>query len=520
VTAPSYQLDDEQQEQLQELSSKDVERLRNRAKTSLYFLSKAVLGYDQVEERAHGALCAFMTNEEANRRLVLMPRGHLKTTLCTISDSIRLSLINPNVRVLIQNEVFDNASLMLQELQGHWEKGAFLRQLFPELAPAKFSGPGTDWSKVACSINRTANFKESTYTASGSGGSPQSQHFGYIKNDDLIGEKHKESVAEMDKAKRWVDAMRPLLDRLDDQIDFYGTRKTLSDVYAHIMEVYGEALAVFLREPIENGTPIFSKMPLEELLKIQINTPEVWAYDYANNPIGKGGLDWGQGPLRNYAVSDNGEWYMLQHHLTGEQVRWHKSELDIVITVDPNSGKLHAPDKPAIVAHGCTPEEQILVLETWSERVQPDPFVKQIVQMMLKWRPRVTGIENAGTANALFYCEKEIFDNGYALATPIELKPENRDKESRIRSALDQPLKARRIYVQSHMKSLISQVTLFPQLGVHNWDEIDALAYGPRLYRPGMRLNDMEQEEEAVGKVLQMRGRTGYGSARSHLTRH
>jgi hypothetical protein len=519
MTAPAFVLDDEQQEQMQELSGKQIEQLRNRAKTSLYFLAKAVLGYNQVEERAHGALCAFMTNEESNRRLVLMPRGHLKTTLCTISDSIRLSLIDPNVRILIQNEVFDNASLMLQELQGHWEKGAMLRQLFPELAPNKFSGPGTDWSKVACSINRDANFKESTYTASGSGGSPQSQHFGKIKNDDLIGEKHKESVAEMDKAKRWVDAMRPLLDRLDDQIDFYGTRKTLSDVYAHIMTVYGDALAVFLREPIENGTPIFSKMPLEELLKIQINTPEVWAYDYANNPIGKGGLDWGQGQLRNYAVSDNGEWYILQHHLTGEQVRWHKSELDIVITIDPNSGKLHAPDKPAIVVHGCTPDEQILVLESWSERVQPDPLVKQAHRMQAKWRPRVTGIENAGTANTMYYLEKEREDTGEYYGSLIELKPENRDKEVRIRTALDQPLKARRIYVQAHMKGLISQVTLFPQLGVHNWDEIDALAYGPRLYRPGMRLTDLEDEGNAVTKVLQMRGRTGYGARPNYGSR-
>jgi hypothetical protein len=507
-------LEPEQQEIYDELSSTDIERLRNRCKTSPYFLGKAILGYNQIEEEAHGALCSFLVNETSNRRLVLMPRGHLKTTICTITDSIRLSIKDPNVRILIQNEVFENASLMLQELQGHWEKGALLRQTFPELVPSRFSGPGTDWSKVACSINRTANFKESTYTASGSGGSPQSQHFNKIKGDDLIGENHRKSVALMDAAKQWVNAMRPLLDRLDDGIDFYGTRKALDDVYAHIEQVYGDNLAIFFREPIENGKPIFSKMPMEELMKIMVDTPEVWAYDYMNNPVGKGGLDWGQGVLRNYSRSDNGEWFTLVHHLTGETVRWHKTELDIVITVDPNSGKLHAPDKPAVLVHGCTPDEQIIVLETWAERVQPQPLVEKIFELSMKWRPRVVGIENAGTANTKYYFEKKCFDEGYFF-TMEELKPENRDKESRIRSALDQPIKARRIYVQPHMRGLIGQVQLFPQLSVHNWDELDALAYGPRLYRPGMRLKDQQDEEDAVGKILQMRGRTGYGSNRS-----
>jgi hypothetical protein len=501
---------DEQTERFDEISSKNFDRLRDRAKTDLYFLSKGILGYDQLELGAHAALCAFMTQEESNRRLVLMPRGHLKTTICTISDSIRLSLRNPNVRILIQNEVFENASLMLQELQGHWEKGERLRRLFPELTPGRFSGPGTDWSKVACSINRTANFKESTWTASGSGGAPQSQHFGFLKVDDIIGEKHKESQVEMDKAKRWIDAMRPLLDRLDDQIDFYGTRKTLEDAYVHVEKMYGDSLAIFFREPIEEGKPIFGKMPLAELEKIMIETPDIWAHDYANNPIGKGGLDWGKDVLRYYQVSADRQWFVFQHHLTGEMVRFHRNELDIVVTVDQNSGKLHAPDKPAIVVHGCTPDDQILILECWAERVQPDPFITKVHELCMKWRPRVVGFEDAGQQNGQYYFEKKCFELGYFF-TPIALKHKNKDKTIRIRAALDQPMKARRVYVLAGMRTLISQVQLFPQLSVHNINELDAMAYGPLLYRPGMRLKDMEDEEDAVSQVLSMRGRTGYG---------
>lgn len=509
---PRHQLSGAQAELLQELSDNQMKSLREKAQTNLYFLAKGVLGYDQVELGAHGALCAFMTRESKNRRMVLMPRGHLKTTICTIADSIRLALCNPNVRVLIQNEVFENASLMLQELQAHWEKGEMLRRLFPELTPARFSGPGTDWSKVACSINRSATFKESTWTASGSGGSPQSQHFGFIKVDDLIGEKHRSSAVEMAKAIEWVKAMRPLLDRLDDQIDFYGTRKAMEDAYAFVQKLYGDKLALFFREPIENGEPIFSKMPMDELMAIMTETPDVWAYDYMNNPIGKGGLDWGQGILRNYSISSDLQKITLQHHITGEFVTWDRRELDIVITVDTNSGKLHAPDKPAIIVQALTPDNQVIVLETWAKRVQPNEKLQALHDLCMKWRPRVCGIEDTGQSTELYYFEQKCGTEGqYWELRP--LKPENKDKEIRIRQALDVPLKARRVYVLPTQVGLISQIQLFPQLAVHNWDEIDALAYGPQLYQAGLTLKDIEAEEEAEAKVLQFRGLTGYGNS-------
>lgn len=515
---PSHKLTGEQSEMLQDMTPVQMEGLRKRARTNLYFLAKGILGYNQVEEGAHLALCAFLTRESRNRRLVLMPRGHLKTTLCTISDSIRLALCNPNVRILIQNEVFDNASLMLQELQAHWEKGEMLRRLFPDLTPERFSGPGTDWSRVACSINRSATFKESTWTASGSGGSPQSQHFGFIKVDDLIGEKHKNSIIEMQKAIGWTDAMTPLLDRLDDQIDFYGTRKTLDDAYAHLEKIFGDDLAIFFREPIENEIPIFSKMPLKELQRIMVNTPDVWAYDYMNNPIGKGGLDWGHGVLRNYSITPDLQYVTLVHHLTGALTTWHRRELDIVVTVDPNSGQLMATDKPAVVVSAITPDKQIIVLETFATRVSPGDLVNKIYELCIKWKPRIAGIEKAGQQTTMFYFEQKCMEEGqYWDLAP--LKPGNQDKEVRIRQNLDTPLKARAIYILPTMTGLISQIQLFPQLGKHNWDEIDALAYGPQLYQPGMRLADIEAEEDAEKKILAFRGPTGYGQQipRRHL---
>lgn len=505
----------ETSERLEELSSDDIAHLRECCQTDLFFLARWGLGYSQVSESAHGALCRFMTDEKRNRRMVLMPRGHLKTTICTISDSIRLSLCDPNTRILIQNEVFDNAADMLKELKGHWENGQLLRMFFPELVPTRFAGQGVDWAKDSASIIRSQNFKESTYTASGSGGSPQSKHFKHVKNDDLIGEDHKESENMMLKAIRWSDGMTPLLDSLDDQIDYYGTRKTMADVYAHQIEMLGDDMAVFVREPIENDEPIFpEKFTMLALMRIMNTTPEVWAHDYMNNPIGKGGLDWGKGLLRPFAlVQHNGEiWVQCEDHITGLTIFWSLRELDITITVDPNSGQLMAPDKAAVIVHGVSPREQIFVLEATSGRWSPDGLIDKIWDEAYKWHPRVIGIEKAGQQNTMYYFEKRCSIEGMFY----NLKPlahHNQDKTKRIRTALDSPLKARRLYIQPGSVTLISQIQLFPQLAAHNWDEIDALGYGPEVYQTGMSLDDLKADEEAEEKVLELRGVTGYGES-------
>lgn len=509
---PTFDLTGPEQEILQELDARQYEHLREKARTDLFFLSKGILGYDQVELGAHGALCKFMVEERSNRRMVLMPRGHLKSTICTISDSIRLSLIDPNIRILIQNEVLENACNFLDELKNHWKDGKLLRWLFPELVPEKFQGPNADWSINRASIVRDTKAKEATYMASGSGGSPQSMHFNRLKNDDLVGERQRNSSVEMARSIRWIDAMTPLLDRLDDQIDFYGTRKSMADAYAHVMEKYRSILKVFIRLPIEDDKPIFSKFPMEELLRIMTDTPDVWAYDYLNNPVGKGGLDWGKGLLRQFSIgSDRRIWF--EDHLSGKPSGWHLSELDIVITVDPNKGKATSPDKAAVVVTGTSPTDQLFVLSSKSGRWSPDDLINTVWDDAAQWRPRLIGFEDAGQQNTHYYFEKKMREEQLYYMTKELTRDNKQNKETRIRSALDTPMKARRVYVQAGMLGLIGQIQLFPSLADHNWDEIDCLSFITEVGQRGFSKEEQAAEAEAEHKILHLRdlGRTGYG---------
>lgn len=497
-------------EQIEEFSSADIEHLRNLMRTDLYMLCKWGLGYDQVEEEAHAALCAFMVHERSARRMVLMPRGFLKSTICTIGDSIRLSLIDPTTRILIQNEVYDNSTNFLDEIKNHWTSNKILRAMFPELVPEKFMGPQADWSMDRASIVRDCVFKEATYTAAGSGSSPQSMHFKHIKNDDLIGEKAKNSEALMTAAKHWVDAQRPLLDRLSDQMDYYGTRKTLQDVYNYIMEKLGDKVKVFLRLPIENGESIFSKFPIQDLMEIMIESPDVWAYDYMNNPMGEGGFSWSDKYTQYYNFSKDGGSVEYLSPATNTMQSWKIEELFIVVTADPNQGQPTAPDKAACAAQGVSPLGQVFILETWAERYSPHGFIEAIFALCLKWNPQRVGIEQAGNQTTLYYFEKHMME----MQRYWDLKPTlhgNVPKPARTKQALDTPLKQHRFFVLPEQAELISAIHLHPQIAKHNWDVLDCVAQGPQVYETGRSGREVEEDEEAETKLIALRGATGYG---------
>src|SRR5258706_14376433 len=63
-------------------------RLRERASRSTYFMAKAVMGFRDIVPGLHGDMCAFIEHP-SNRKLGLVPRDHLKTSIWTIADTVR-----------------------------------------------------------------------------------------------------------------------------------------------------------------------------------------------------------------------------------------------------------------------------------------------------------------------------------------------------------------------------------------------------------------------------------------------
>jgi hypothetical protein len=441
----------------------------------------------------------------------LMPRGHLKSTIAVVADSIRLALAQPNhARVLIASETATLAEKFLHQIKGHFESNRLLRGLFPELVPTRFTGPGVVWRSDMATIQRDAILDSPTWQTVGVGGQIVGSHFTRIKADDLIGFDSLKSAATMNRAKSWVEYMQPLLiDHNTDIIDFIGTRWTLNDLYAHIMQLYGAELAVFTRRAIEDGKIIFpQKFTWQYYENLQRTNPAQWAAQFENNPLSDIHGELPVTALRSFRFSYDEQDVILQ---SGR--RYAIEQLDRVLTADPNSGSALAPDTAAISVQGISPEDDVVVLESWSARVSPSDFVDKIFQTARRWDVRVVGIEEAGQQNTQHYFERKSQSENYWPQVEA-LKPSSRGKGSwekgegggkadRIRSYMEPVIKSGLLHTLASQTVLREQIGQFPNCIL--WDELDALAYGPVLWNKPETAEVIESRSDTVRKLLMRR---------------
>lgn len=502
MIAPANELEEE----VGGLAGQAREDLRQLLRDDLFVLCQGILGYKDVDPDTHGGLCRFMVGSPKKRRLALMPRAHLKSTIATIGDSVRLALENPgDARVLLAAETATLAEKFLAEIKGHFEKNQMLRGLFPELIPPRFSGPGVQWSAGMATVQRDTAHKEPTWQAIGVGGSIVGSHFTRIKCDDLIGFEALRSPAAMATAIAWVGYIEPLLvNQHNDVIDFIGTRWNKTDLYNHVIETYREGLGVYTRRAIEDGKIIFPALHTwDEYERIQRTNPALWFAQYENNPISGGQSDFPIGSLRNYRLSHD-----EQEVITLEGKKWPIESLDRVLTADPNSGSLVAPDAAAISVQGISPDDEVFVLDSWSGRVSPSDFVDQIYMRARRWHVRAVGIEKAGQQNTDHYFRLKAEQENYYVQV-VELRPRGRHKEDRVRAALEPLIRSGLLYLLPSQTTLRQQIADFPDTML--WDEVDALSYGPEMWRKPVHEEVAERRKGVANRIMALRNRiTGY----------
>lgn len=499
MTATQPETEEELVEELVGLPQAHLDQLAEAAKHDLYLMCKGVLGMPDINPQTHKAYCNFLQNDEPvkKRRLGLMPRIHLKTSI-NVGNNIRMAVKQPDAfQGLFIGETETKAVDVLRELKEHLQKGEILRLLYPELVPEKFTGPGADWAMTRASLVRKKALKQATWTALGKGGASVGGHWTRLTVDDIIGLEAMGSPAEMKSAVNFVKNIDSLVTNShSDIIDFTGTRWSRGDVYKFIMSFYGDELAIFRREAIENGLPIFpQKHSLKSLAHIQ-KTPEVWFAQYCNNPMAEGQTDFPSGAIRTFYFDNEGR---VCAWVDGNFVRWKLEQLDIVMSCDPNSGSVTAEDDAAIVVSGVAPDDNIFVLETYVGRPTPSGFVDEIFRLWERWHPRAVGIEEAGQQSTRHYFEKKSEEEA-VYPNMVTLKPKNREKPYRIRTALQPILASRRLFCLSSQTELRSQVEFFPDLELI--DVLDALAYSTE---PGMwRTPDSYEELEERGRSLRL----------------
>lgn len=204
----------------------DRKIVTERARKSLFFLSNKILGFKDVNPRTHGDIIDMLECNNT-RKLICVPRGCLKSSLACVAYPIWLLINNPNLRILIDSELFTNSVTFIREIKGHFKSPLFMR-LFGNLE-------GDLWSQSEIIIKtRTRNLKEASIVAGGIGTTKVGQHFDVIIADDLNSPQNTNSI---DNANKVIDHYKYNVSILEPTGTYVviGTRYSSSDVIGHIL---------------------------------------------------------------------------------------------------------------------------------------------------------------------------------------------------------------------------------------------------------------------------------------------
>lgn len=210
----------------------DLQKVRELKKqqylSSFYHFTKYCLGYKDLNARVHGPMCNAL-QAPTKRKLICVPRGTFKSSISSVAYPIWRLIQDPNIRILIDSELFANSKNFLREIKGHLSSNEELQRLF-----GPFEGPLWNEAEVII-VGRTKPLKEPTIACSGVEAGKTSQHYDLIIADDLSSYLNTRNP---DVAKKTIDHYRlygSLLEP-DGTIVVIGTRYSELDIIGFIIE--------------------------------------------------------------------------------------------------------------------------------------------------------------------------------------------------------------------------------------------------------------------------------------------
>ncbi len=476
------------------------QELRNKALNSLFFTATALLGYDKLTTHLHYDMCqAVESTSKTKRLLMLVPRNHYKTTICTIAYPIWRALRNPNETGLIVANTATNAAHFLAKIRSAFESRPLLRSLFPELRPEL----SNRWNKNEACLPRQIEHPEATWEAAGWDTRVTSRHYDYIIFDDLVDETSYDNPEIMVKLIEAFEQREALLRPPIEQREILVVMNhwSLIDLACHIMNNHKE-YAVYYRQAIENGQPIFPEAySLEWLLNKQRTDPYTFACQWMNNPIDPGTTEFDKNHLKYYTYDEEKRKLKLE---TGEEI--FLGQLNLYGAIDfRHSLSISKAEKitsrNAIVIVGVDSKGRRFLLEESAERSDPAQLLKKVLYLHKKWHPISFGIESYGFQKAFKPLAEELWKNEYEKPR-LELLPQDttHSKEARIRAGckfFSEGLG----YIRKDQPLFYEEYVTFP--AGKTKDILDAWSWAMSLCRAPLDEEFLEQERVRDEEYLQ-----------------
>ena len=484
------------------IPSTEREKLALLGRENLYFFSRGILGLDWMVPQVHKTLCDFLSSPGLRKSIVL-PRGFLKTTVCSTAYPIWRVIRDPDIRILITQNRSDNAEKILQSVRMVFEKNALFQTLYPEILPDYRK---VRWSNRAAEVARKSGHPEATFESAGVRTALTSRHYDVIIEDDIIAASKDDmtgieaipSREEVDKAIGWHKLATSLLTNpKTGEIINVGTRWAKYDVVEHILTEQKDYYKFFHLSALDpEGAPTYpERFDLETLSRIKADQGTyIYSTQYLNSPIDEDSMVFSPDWIKFY--------------------EYEPENLHTYILVDPAISEKRKADYSCVMCVGVDSKRNIYVLEYTRKRMNPSALIDEIFSMARRREPLRVGIESVAWQQALaHFVEKERAERDIFFKIE-EIKPGPKEsKDLRIRGL--QPIaEAGSLYIKKHHTELYQEILDFPY-GSHD-DVVDTLAYVQRFakypgaqadkqpgikgYTVGDMLNELRKRHTSHGK--------------------
>lgn len=421
----------------------------------------------------HEELCQFVTNTNTKKKLILFPRGHLKSTLVTIGYSLMRIAQDPSVRILIANATYDMACSFLGQIKKHLKDNDVFRSYYGDLATQ-----ADRWSENMISVPKHKAFtkKEATVTAYGVGGNLVSQHYDLIIMDDIV---NRDFISTQEQIEKTILFYKDALDLLepDGMIIVIGTRWHDADLYGWIMDKANpdrvwENFDIMIRQAYSGS--------LETEEDLQLIFPQKFTREVLMTlKREKGPYEFNTQYMNDVINQDNikfkPQWFktVLEDEL---KVR----EINFFTMVDPAIGQRKDSDKTAIVTIAVDQWNNWFVVNIIWDRLLPNQIIEYVFANWEQYNPRRIGIEMVSYQKSLQYAILDEMRRRNIFLPVVELKAE-RSKKERIEGLIPRYANGAIYHLQQcpFREQMEDQLVRYDK-GKHD-DIIDALAYGLQI---------------------------------------
>jgi hypothetical protein len=204
--------------------------LRERCKADLRFLVVDILGMTRWNDELHGGMVSHI-EAPGDRKLVLVPRGHQKSTIISVCWVVQQLLRNPNTTVGIYSAKWGLAKDLLNHIKNILTQSA-LKDIFGE-----FRSRDGRWTLEEIDIAQKDNvtIRNASVRTGGLDGGKTGTHCSLMIFDDPV---TPENTTTPEQTRKTIDSYKDCLPLLDPggKIIVVGTRYSNGDLYGGLIE--------------------------------------------------------------------------------------------------------------------------------------------------------------------------------------------------------------------------------------------------------------------------------------------